>query len=248
MFYMSDHEEGDGFGTGGGLMTRVLLIDTDPSVTQTLRYTLQEDGFWVDVALDARRGAIAALSVQYAMVVLDVGLPQSDGFVPLRHIRSQSELPVVVLTSRASSSDRIAVLESGADDYVTKPCPPLEMLARIRAVLRRTLGKNAARASRDVLVSGDLSLWPSEGKVERRGASLELTDVEFGVLEILLREVGRPVSKLDLYLQVLGRTPARYERSIDTHLTRLRRKLGNRADGRPLIQPVTVAGYQLLKP
>jgi two-component system, OmpR family, response regulator len=221
------------------VMIRILLIDDDTELVSLLSAYLTQDGFSVTTASDGGRGAAEALSGRYA--------PQLNGLDVLRHIRRESTLPVLMLTARGDDSDRIAGLELGADDYVTKPCTPRELVARLRAILRRTTPGAAPGRSADPLTCGELTMWPEQRRAEWLGGPLELTSTEFNLLELLLRHVGRPVSKADLSEHALGRPIARHDRSVDVHVSSVRRKLGSLADGRSRIQAVHRQGYQLLK-
>jgi two-component system OmpR family response regulator len=209
---------------------------------------LEADEFPVDVANDAAAGVNAALSGTYALTVLDVMMPGMSGLEVLRRIRQQSTLPVLMLTARGDDADRIAGLELGADDYVPKPCTPRELVARIRAILRRTqVAIHAELAVAAMITSGGLSMWPDQRRAEWLGAPLKLTSTEFSLLEVLLRNVGRPVDKNQLSERALGRPVARHDRNIDVHLSSVRRKLGTLPDGRPLIQSVHRLGYLLVR-
>jgi len=225
-------------------MPQVLLIDDDETLLGLLSDYLLQEGFSVRVENDASRGVVAALSGDFAIVVLDVMMPRLNGLEVLRRIRQHSTLPILMLTARGDDVDRITGLELGADDYVAKPCTPRELVARIRAILRRT---QSAGTPGGTLVSGALTMWPEQRRAEWLGAPLQLTSTEFSLLEVLLRHVGSPVSKSDLSMRALGRPHARHDRSIDVHLSSIRRKLGTQSDGRSLIQAVHRQGYQLLK-
>lgn len=228
--------------------TKILIIDDDVKLTSLLRDYLQADEFTVDVAEDGASGVDAALSGAHALVVLDVMMPGLGGLEVLRRIRQQSTLPVLMLTARGDDADRIAGLELGADDYVPKPCTPRELVARIRAILRRTQVAIATEVLAPTLItSGGLSMWPDQRRAEWLGAPLKLTSTEFSLLEVLLRNVGRPVDKNQLSERALGRPLARHDRNIDVHLSSVRRKLGTLADGRPLIQSVHRLGYLLVR-
>jgi DNA-binding response OmpR family regulator len=227
-------------------VNRILLIDDDVKLTALLEDYLRGEEFSVHIENDGARGVDAALSGEYAMIVLDVMMPQMNGLEVLRRIRRQSDLPVLMLTARGDDVDRITGLELGADDYVSKPCTPRELVARIRAILRRTAIPGAGAES-VALVSGHLRMWPEQRRAEWAANPLKLTSTEFSLLEALLRKVGRPVSKAELSELALGRPLARHDRSIDVHMSSIRRKLGTLADGRPLIQAVHAQGYQLLK-
>lgn len=227
-------------------MTKVLLIDDDVELVGMLKEYLERDGFEVGTAHDGESGAAEALTGQYAIVVLDVMMPRLNGVETLRRIRATSRIPVLMLTARGDDIDRILGLELGADDYVPKPCTPRELVARIRAILRRTqtAGPEPLHA---VLSVGLLTLWPEQRRAEWDGQALELTSTEFNLLEILARNAGRAVSKSELSEQGLGRPLARFDRNIDVHLSSIRHKLGTLPDGRSAIQTVYRLGYQLIK-
>jgi two-component system, OmpR family, response regulator len=229
-----------------GLMTRILIVDEDAGVSTGLRDHLQDHGFWVEVDLKpqvADRWRAGFLS-GYAIIILDVMRSSMDGFELLRQIRDHSAVPVFVLTTRGEEFDCIRGLELGADEYVVKPCSPPEVLARVRALLRR-LQPTAPQA--DVLTAGELTTWSAQRYVEWLGEVLSLTNTEYRLLEVLWRNAGRPVSKSDLSLQVLARPSAGVDRSINVHVSTIRRKLGRLTSGRPLIQVVNFNGYVLIK-
>ncbi len=237
-------------------MTKVLLIDDDVVLAEMLREYLGQEGFAVDVRHDGADGALAACADDYAIVVLDVMMPRLDGIEALKLIRARSNVPVLMLTARGDDADRIAGLEFGADDYVPKPCSPREILARLRAILRRTEaslqrtavgGVQPEPAAPLVLTVGALVMWPEQRRATWDGATLELTGSEYSLLEVLARHAGRTVSKNELSEQGLGRPLARYDRSIDVHLSSIRHKLGVLGDGRSCIQTVYRLGYQLLR-
>jgi DNA-binding response OmpR family regulator len=228
-------------------MTRILLIDDDVKLTGLLGDYFTQEGFAVQVENDGARGAAEALSGGYAIAVLDVMMPRLNGLDVLRRIRRQTTIPVLMLTARGDDVDRITGLELGADDYVAKPCTPRELVARIRAILRRTAPVQEPGGGDSVLNSGALTLWPEQRRAQWAGEALSLTSTQFSLLEVLLRHAGRPVSKQDLAMRALGRPHMRHDRAIDVHLSSVRRKLGVLADGRSIIQAVHGQGYQLLK-
>lgn len=223
---------------------RILLVDDDVELVELLRDYLEREGFAVTAAHDGIAGAALALSGEHELVVLDVMMPGIDGIATLGLIRAGSSLPVIMLTARGDDLDRIAGLELGADDYVPKPCSPRELAARILAILKRSSGQVAAMPS--VIVSGSLTVWSAQRRAERDGKALELTSTEFNLVEVLARNAGRPVSKADLSEEALGRALTRFDRSIDVHMSSIRQKLGNLADGRSCIQTVIRKGYQLV--
>lgn len=227
-------------------MDRILLVDDDVELVGMLQEYLELEGFATTAVHDGEAGVAAALSGQYAMVVLDVMMPRLNGIETLRRIRQHSPLPVLMLTARGDDTDRILGLELGADDYVPKPCTPRELAARIRAILRRTRSAGDA-AVPSPLVVGPLTLRPELRLAEWHGQAVALTSTEYNLLEVLARNAGRPVTKQALSQQALGRPLARFDRSIDVHLSSIRHKLGPLPDGRSCIQTVTRLGYQLLR-
>ena len=225
---------------------RILLVDDDVELAGMLRDYLVRDGFEVLAVPDGESGVTEALSGNFALVVLDVMMPGIGGIEALRRIRAASTVPVLMLTARGDDLDRIVGLELGADDYVPKPCMPRELAARLRAILRRSQqgGELAAQAP---LVVGPLKVMPAQRRVEWDGEAVELTSTEFNLLEVLVRNAGRPVSKAELSEQALGRPLARFDRSIDVHLSSIRHKLGKLPGGRSCIQTVYRQGYQLIR-
>jgi DNA-binding response OmpR family regulator len=228
-------------------LTKVLLVDDDVELVAMLKSYLERDGFEVMAVHDGAAGAAAALSGDYAIAVLDVMMPRVDGIEALRRIRMKSQIPVLMLTAKGDGTDRIVGLELGADDYVPKPCSPRELVARIRAILRRSQITESTGAPAAALCAGALTMWPEQRRAEWSGRPLQLTSTEFNLLEVLARNAGRPVSKGELSEQALGRPLMRFDRSVDVHLSSIRHKLGNLADGRSSIQTVHRQGYQLIK-
>lgn len=224
-------------------MAAVLLIDDDVELAGMLADYLRRDGFAVDLAHDGESGVQAALSGNFAIAVLDVMMPGISGIEALRRIRAGSRMPVLMLTARGDDMDRIVGLELGADDYVPKPCLPRELAARLRAILRRSAG---APQDNGELAVGPLRLHAAQRRAEWRGQLLELTSTEFNLLEVLARNAGHIVGKDELSAQALGRPLARYDRSIDVHLSSIRQKLGLLDDGRSPIQTVFRQGYQMI--
>lgn len=227
------------------LQTPILLVDDDVELAALLADYLGQEGFDACVVHDGESGVAEALSGRYAAVVLDVMMPCLGGIEALRRIRAASRVPVLMLTAKGDDMDRIIGLELGADDYVPKPCLPRELVARLRAVLRRTRPAEEVQAGQ-VLRVGRLAVFPAQRRVSWAEAGVELTSTEFNLLEILARNAGRPVSKAELSEKALGRQLSRFDRSIDVHLSSIRHKLGVLADGRSCIQTVYRLGYQLI--
>jgi two-component system OmpR family response regulator/two-component system response regulator CpxR len=225
---------------------RILLVDDDVELADMLRDYLERDGFAVEAVPNGETGVVEALSGRFVLIVLDVMMPGIGGIEALRRIRAASTVPVLMLTARGDDLDRIVGLELGADDYVPKPCLPRELAARLRAILRRSQ-QAAEPAAQAPLVVGPLKLIPTQRLVEWEGVPVELTSTEFNLLEVLARNAGRPVSKADLSAQALGRPLARFDRSIDVHLSSIRHKLGPLPGGRSCIQTVYRQGYQLIR-
>ena len=222
-------------------MTTVLLIDDDEELSALLREYLEQEGFDVAVAPDGERALGRVVDARADIVVLDIMMPKVDGIEVLRRIRTESTIPVLMLTARGDETDRIRGLDLGADDYLSKPCSPAELVARIRAVLRRA-GPDAPAS--DALVAGPLSLDPPRRVASWNGRALKLTGIEFNILETLVNRKGKPVSRAELSQQGLGRPLAPYDRSIDVHISAIRQKLGTFADGRSPIMNVRGIGYQ----
>jgi two-component system response regulator CpxR len=226
-------------------MPRVLLIDDDVELCALHEDVLESEGFDVVLAYDGESGVEAMAASPPDIVVLDVMMPGMGGVETLRRVRQSSSVPVLMLTARGDDIDRILGLELGADDYVTKPCTPRELVARLRAILRRVTSGGRVEATA-ALRTGALLVEPAARRATWRGKPLDLTSTEFNLLEQLTREVGRVVPKEELSERALGRKLTRWDRSIDVHLSHLRTKLGELADGRSPIQTVRGLGYLLV--
>jgi two-component system, OmpR family, response regulator CpxR len=220
---------------------RILVIDDDTELCSLVSEYLRPEGFQVACVHDGKAGLATALTGDYLIVVLDVLLPGMNGFDVLRKIRDSSRLPVLLLTARGEDVDRIVGLEIGADDYLPKPFNPRELVARIRAILRRTHGRAEAEVP-DVIRVGDVDLDPATRTVHHRGNPVQLTSVEFGLLHVLLREAGRVVTREALVDEVLGRKFSPFDRSIDMHVSKVRKKLGD-SDSEEHIKTIRGAGY-----
>lgn len=222
----------------------ILVIDDDAEMTEMLGEYLQPEGFTLDVCHDGDSGLKKALRGNYLLVVLDVMLPRLNGFEVLRRLRASSQVPVLMLTARGDSVDRVVGLQSGADDYLPKPFDPQELVARVQAILRRTApGALRSEATGDVLTVADVVLDGRARTVRRGGADIELTAAEFNLLRVFLRSPGRVISREELFREVLDREFSTFDRSIDNHVSSLRKKLGVQPDGRDRIRAVRNAGY-----
>ncbi|SRR5581483_4317253 len=224
-------------------MDRILVIDDDAELCGLVGEYLESEGFRVEASHDGNRGLERALTGGYVLVVLDVMLPGMNGFEVLRRIRAKSRVPVLLLTARGEDVDRIVGLEIGADDYLPKPFNPRELVARIRAVLRRTRDAKAASPVPEVIRVGDIELDPATRVVRRGGRPLEFTSVEFGLLEALLREAGRVITRERLAAIVLSRKFSPFDRSIDMHVSKVRKKLGDVEGENGYIKTVRGVGY-----
>lgn len=224
-------------------MGTLLLVDDDLELSTLLKEYLVQEGFQVHTAKDGETAVAETLRHDYALVVLDVMMPGMGGIEAFRQIRQHSQVPVLMLTARGDDIDRILGLEMGADDYVPKPCLPRELVARIRAILRRAGNQVLPHAP---LQAGGLLLWAEKRQATWQGQALDLTGTEFNLLHVLVQQAGKVVSKTDLSEQGLGRALTRYDRSIDVHMSSIRHKLGQLPDGRSCIQTVRGVGYQLV--
>ena len=228
-------------------MDQVLIIDDDVELCGLVQEYLASEGFTVKSVHDGERGLNEALANPYALVVLDVMLPGINGFEVLRRVRSVSRTPVLLLTARGEDVDRIVGLEIGADDYLPKPFNPRELVARIRAILRRTR-PGALDEAPQVLKVGDVELDPATRSVSCAGRPVDLTSVEFNLLEVLLREAGRVVTRERLVNAVLSRKFMPFDRSIDMHVSKVRRKLGDSEENGDHIKTIRGVGYMFARP
>ncbi|HEX9996356.1 MAG TPA: response regulator transcription factor [Abditibacterium sp.] len=228
-------------------MPRVLLIDDDIELAELATEFLTLEGFDVEVARRGDTGLDRAIAGGFDCIILDVMLPGLGGFEVLRRLRGQSGVPVLMLTARGDDADRILGLESGADDYLPKPFNPRELAARLRAVLRRfaTTGSGGEHGGppREKLEIGDLEMNFASRALRRGGEKIELTGLEFDLLGAFLKEAGRVVPRETLFRDVFGRKLLAGDRSIDTHVSNLRRKLGAHPDGTERFKNLRGVGY-----
>jgi two-component system, OmpR family, response regulator CpxR len=221
-------------------MTPLLIIDDDAELCTLLSEFLAREGFGVVVEHDGARGLELALNGNFALIVLDLMLPSLDGFALLKQLRTSSRVPVLMLTARGEDVDRIVGLELGADDYLAKPFNPRELVARIRAILRRAQSPPKGRLE----VNG-VTIDPGSRSVVADGREIEMTTLEFDILEVLMRSAGRVVSRDALMESMYNRKATPFDRSIDMHVSHLRRKLET---GQTLIKTVRGVGYQFCRP
>ena len=229
-------------------MKSVLLIDDDIELGELLKEYLSMEGFELTAVHDGDTGLQEALSGNYSLVLLDVMLPKKNGFEVLRELRQQSSIPVIMLTARGESVDRVLGLEHGADDYIPKPYHHHELMARIKALFRRIeMSAEEPEATSTELKVGELTVNPATRVAARDGEELPLTGAEFGVLQCLMENVGDLVDKDSLSMAALGRQLMAYDRSIDMHVSNLRKKLGKRPDDSDWIKTVRSRGYMLVR-
>ena len=223
-------------------MDRILIIDDDVALTELLAEILEAEAFSVDSVHRGEDGVRRALEGGYSLIVLDVMLPKMSGFEVLLAIREQSRVPVLMLTARGDPVDRVMGLQIGADDYLPKPFNERELIARIQAILRRT-GGDVSRSASAIITSGDLQLDPASREVKVNGRKPDLTTVEFDILKVLVKSAGEVVSRERLVIEGLGRPFSVLDRSVDNHVSSLRRKLGPGLDGTERIKTVRSVGY-----
>jgi two-component system response regulator CpxR len=216
---------------------RLLIIDDDVELCGLLKEFLQREGFAVECAHDGQSGLEHAKLGGYDLIILDVMLPGLDGFEILKRLRTESQVPVLMLTARGQDVDRIVGLELGADDYLPKPFNPRELSARVKAILRRT----EAKANRGRLEVNGVALDPGSRQVTLEGKPIEVTTLEFDILEHLMRNAGHVVSRDGLMESLYNRKSTPFDRSIDMHVSHLRRKLEG---GKPVIKTIRGVGYQ----
>ena len=216
----------------------LLLVDDDAELCGMMREFFAEAGHHLDCAYNGREGLACALRGAYDLIILDVMLPIIDGLAVLQQLRRRKDEPVIMLTARVQHQDRILGLNTGADDYLPKPFDPDELLARIRAVLRR--GDKSTRGSGAAVTVGSIRVNPATREVWTSGLAVELTSMEFDLLELLMRSAGRVVSRDEITAVLFEREATPYDRFLDVHISHLRKKLEG---GRSLIRTVRGVGY-----
>lgn len=224
---------------------KILLVDDDVELGSMLREYLQAEGFSATVALTGQAGIDGAMSGEYAAMILDIMLPDMSGIDVLNKVRKQSRLPIIMLTAKGDNIDRVIGLEMGADDYVPKPCYPRELVARLRAVLRRFEEHIEPQQDDSIVSLSDLRLDASQRTSEWKGEAFELTASEFNLLMLLMKEKDRVVSKDELSEYGLGRPREAYDRSVDVHISNIRQKLSQIAGEALFIETVRSIGYRI---
>jgi DNA-binding response OmpR family regulator len=222
---------------------RVFVVDDDAKTVELVRLYLSRDGYKVITASDGIEALRLAREARPDLIVLDLMLPGCDGLEICRTLRRESDVPIIMLTARTTEDDKLAGLEVGADDYVTKPFSPKELAARVRAVLRRLPDEGLKRGPQEIQ-SGDLVIDFVKHEASVAGRPLRLTPVEFKLLAVLAREPGRTFSRSQLIEKVLGYDFEGFDRTIDVHILNLRRKLENDASHPRYITTVYGAGYK----
>ncbi|HAS62313.1 MAG TPA: DNA-binding response regulator [Vibrio sp.] len=226
-------------------MAHILLIDDDIELTSLLKEVLTFEGFTVSEANDGEAG-LAALNKDIDLILLDVMMPKLNGMETLKRIREQWETPVLMLTAKGEEIDRVIGLELGADDYLPKPFSDRELLARIRAILRRSQFTNHSKPS-DSLNYQDITVYPGKQEAYCQGQLIDLTTTEFALLSHFIAHPGATITKEELSLDVLGKRLAAFDRAIDMHVSNLRKKLPERADDKPRIKTLRGRGYLLVE-
>ena len=225
----------------------ILLIDDDIDLLELLSEYLKGEGFECSCASDGVEGLRKDLQETYDLAILDVMLPLQNGFDVLSNLRAaKSLLPVIMLTAKGDETDRIVGLELGADDYLQKPFSPRELLARIRAILRRVSIAQGQTIKESKITVDDLEIWPNSMKVLINGTEINLTAIEFRLLGKLTEQLGKVLNRELLYKAILGHYSNPFERSLDMHISRLRKKLGPRKDGGERIKAIRGEGYMFL--
>ena len=224
-------------------MSRILLIDDDLGLSELLGQLLELEGFTLTLAYDGKQGLDLALTTDFDLILLDVMLPKLNGFEVLRALRQHKQTPVLMLTARGDEIDRVVGLEIGADDYLPKPFNDRELIARIRAIIRRAHLTAQEIHAAPAQEFGDLRLDPSRQEAYCNEQLIILTGTEFTLLHTLALRAGELMNKEELNEIVLGKKLMPFDRSLDMHLSNLRKKLPERSDGRPRVKTIRGKGY-----
>jgi two-component system response regulator CpxR len=229
-------------------MPNILLIDDDTELTSLLKEVLSFEGFDVSEANNGEEG-LALLNDKIDLILLDVMMPKLNGMETLKRLRENWETPVLMLTAKGEEIDRVIGLELGADDYLPKPFSDRELLARIRAILRRTQSAGASKSSKnsDCIEYQDIQVYPGKQEAYCQGEQMDLTTTEFALLSHFIQNPGQTLTKEALSLDVLGKRLAAFDRAIDMHVSNLRKKLPEREDGKSRIKTLRGRGYLLVE-
>ncbi|MCB5359917.1 DNA-binding response regulator [Vibrio lentus] len=227
-------------------MANILLIDDDTELTSLLKDILSFEGFTVSEANDGYAG-LEAINDEIDLILLDVMMPRLNGMETLKKLRENWETPVLMLTAKGEEIDRVIGLELGADDYLPKPFSDRELLARIRAILRRTQTAAAPKAASDTIQYQDIEVFPGKQEAYCNGQQIDLTTTEFALLSHLIQNPGQVITKEALSLDVLGKRLAAFDRAIDMHISNLRKKIPERNDGKSRIKTLRGRGYLLVE-
>jgi two-component system response regulator CpxR len=221
---------------------KILLVDDDQELCELLARYLNREGIEVDQAHTGPEGLQKCSAHTYDAMVLDVMMPGMGGLEVLTELRKTNHLPVVMLTAKGDEMDRIVGLEIGADDYLSKPCNPRELIARLRAVLRRSNSDTPAKTN-DVILIDELEIDHGQHHVLKNNKALELTVTEYNILNTLVSHLGKVVEKNQLAEEAMSRSLTLFDRSLDMHLSNLRKKLGSHEDGQTRIRTIRGVGY-----
>ncbi|MFA0114109.1 response regulator [Vibrio sp. 10N.261.46.E11] len=227
-------------------MANILLIDDDTELTSLLKDILSFEGFTVSEANDGYAG-LDAINDEIDLILLDVMMPRLNGMETLKKLRENWETPVLMLTAKGEEIDRVIGLELGADDYLPKPFSDRELLARIRAILRRTQTTTAPKAASDKIQYQDIEVFPGKQEAYCNGQLIDLTTTEFALLSHLIQNPGQVITKEALSLDVLGKRLAAFDRAIDMHISNLRKKIPERSDSKSRIKTLRGRGYLLVE-
>ncbi|PJB83653.1 MAG: DNA-binding response regulator [Acidobacteria bacterium CG_4_9_14_3_um_filter_49_7] len=227
------------------IKSRLMIIDDDVNLNELLKNYLSDFGFDVNTATRPRKGLLSLESGEYDLVVLDVMMPEMDGFAVLKEIRKKSNIPVIMLTARGEVMDRVLGLELGADDYLAKPFEPRELVARIRSILKRS-GSDEENGREEITTNSGLELIPARKEAKRNNELLDLTTMEYDMLELLVTKKGRILSRDFIMESLKGYEWEVYDRSIDVAISRVRAKLGDNPGSPRFIKTVRGAGYMFI--
>ena len=229
-------------------MAKILLVDDDTELTSLLSDILEMEGFEILEANNGEEG-LSKVDDSIDLILLDVMMPKMNGTEMLRKLRENFSTPVLMLTAKGEEIDRVLGLELGADDYLPKPFSDRELLARMRAILRRTqtAGNDSRNNTPDCLTYQDIDIYPGRQEVFCKGEPIEMTGTELALLSYFIQHPGKIIAKNELSLEVLGKRLAQFDRAIDMHVSNLRKKLPERTDGKPRIKTLRGKGYLLVE-